>query len=109
VVETTHFNGKRGWFGAPQFDGDDLKRPDENMRVTERFTRTGPDTLLYQFTVDDPVIYTRPWSGEVEMQAIKGPILEYACHEANQSMELILGGARADEKAAAEAAQKKSQ
>ena len=109
IVETTHFNGKRGWFGLAQFNGDDLKRPDENMRVIERFTRTAPDVLLYQFTVDDPFIYTRPWSGEVAMQQFEGPILEYACHEANQSLELILGGARADEKAAAEAAQKKPQ
>jgi hypothetical protein len=110
VVETTHFNGQRGWFGASgQFDGDDLKRPDENMRVSERFTRTGPNTLLYQFTVEDPVIYTKPWSGEIEMRAFEGPILEYACQEANQSLELILGGARADERAATKAAQKKSQ
>ena len=109
VVETTNFNGKRGYFGPLLFNGDDLKRHDEQMRVLERFTRTAPDILLYQFTVNDPGTYTKPWSGEIEMQAQKGPIVEYACHEGNQAMELILGGARADEKAAAEGAPKKAQ
>ena len=79
------------------------------MRVIERFTRTAPDILLYQFTVNDPGTYTKAWSGEIEMQALKGPIIEYACHEGNQAMGLILKGARTEEKAAAEAARKKSQ
>lgn len=104
VVETKNFNGKRGWLGGPQFNGDDLKRPDENMTVTERFTRTAPDLLLYQFTVNDPVIFSQPWSGEITMRPFDEPILEYACHEANQALTLILSGARADERAAAEAA-----
>jgi hypothetical protein len=90
-----------------QFDGNDLKRPDQNMRVVERLTRTGADTLLYQFTIIDPDIYTKPWSGEIEMQAQKSPLVEYACIEGDQGMQLIMQGARADEKAAAEAAQKK--
>ena len=109
VVETTNFNGKRGYFGPILFNGDDLKRHDEQMSVIERFTRNAPDILLYRFTVNDPGTYTKPWSGEIEMQALKGPLVEYACHEGDQAMELILKGARADEKAAAEAAQKKSQ
>ena len=111
VVETTNFNGKRGYFGRLLFNGDDLKRHDEQMSVIERFTRTAPDILLYQFTVNDPGTYTKPWSGEIEMHTLKGPspIVEYACHEGDQAMELILKGARAEEKAAAEAAQKKSQ
>ena len=70
------------------------------MKVIERFTRTGKDTLLYQFTVIDPGTYTRPWSGEIPMQAIEGPIYEYACHEGNIAMYDILAGAR---KAEAEA------
>lgn len=104
VVETTNFNGKRGHFGPILFNGDDLKRHDEKMTVIERFTRTTPDLLLYQFTVNDPGTYTTPWSGEILMRSIEGPILEYACHEGNQAMTLILSGARADERAAAEAA-----
>jgi len=100
VVETTNFNGKRGWFGAPQFDGNDLKRPDEKMTVVERFTRTAPGILLYQFTVTDPGIYTQPWSGEIPMTAFEGPVYEYACHEGNYALPLILSGARTEEKEA---------
>ena len=109
VVETINFNGRRGWFEKSGTEGGGEKRPDQKMKVIERFTRTAPDVLLYGFTVDAPDIYTKPWSGEIEMQALTGQIVEYACHEGDQAMELILKGARADEKAAAEAAQKKSQ
>jgi len=108
VVETINFNGKRGWFGTPTTEGGGERRPDQKMKVTERFSRIGPEVLRYQFTVDDPGIYTKPWSGEIDMQPLKGSMVEYACLEGDQGMELILKGARADEKAAAEAAQKKS-
>ena len=83
VVETINFNGKRGWFGTPMVEGGGGKRPDAKMRVIERFTRTAPDILLYQFTVDDPGIYTKPWSGEIPMRMSKDPVYEYACHEGN--------------------------
>ena len=109
VVETINFNGKRGWFEKSGTEAGGEKRPDQNMKVIERFTRTAPEVLLYQFTVNAPDIYTKPWSGEIEMQALKAPMVEYACLEGDQGMQLILKGARADEKAAAEAAQKKSQ
>ena len=56
---------------------------------------------IYQFTVDDPGMFTKPWSGEIPMQAVQGPIYEYACHEGNYGMPLILTGARADEAKAA--------
>lgn len=97
VVETINFNGRRGWFGTPMTEGGGGKRPDQKMKVTERFTRTAPDILLYQFTVDDPGMFTQPWSGEIPMRAVKGPIYEYACHEGNYAMEGILAGARAEE------------
>ncbi len=104
VVETNNFNGKRGWFGTPMTEGGGGKRPDAKMRVVERFTRTAPDILLYQFTIDDPGIFTKPWSGEIPMKSTGGPVYEYACHEANYSMVDILSGARAEEREAAEAA-----
>ncbi|HEY8572199.1 hypothetical protein [Phenylobacterium sp.] len=66
--------------------------------VTERFTRIAKDELLYQFTVDDPVHYTQPWSGEYSFKPAKGQIYEYACHEGNYSMEGILRGARIAER-----------
>ena len=74
------------------------KRPDEKMRVIERFTRTAPDILLYQFTVDDPATYAKPWSGEIPMRSTKWPIYEYGCHEANYAMVNILSGARTEER-----------
>jgi len=98
VVETTTFNGRRGWWGVPMTEGGGAHRPDARMKVTERFSRTAPDILLYQFTVDDPGMYTKPWSGEIPMKAISGPVYEYACHEGNYGMPLILSGARSDEK-----------
>ena len=102
VVETINFNGKRGWFGTPMTEGGGGRRPDAKMRVIERFTRTAPDILLYQFTIDDPGTYTQPWSGEIPMRLFSGPVYEYACHEGNYGMQLILSGARSDEKNAAE-------
>jgi hypothetical protein len=68
--------------------------------VTERFTRTAPDILLYQFTVNAPDMYTAPWSGEIPMRSFAGPVYEYGCHEGNYGMGLILSGARAEEKKA---------
>ncbi|MEO8053080.1 MAG: hypothetical protein ABI833_21950, partial [Acidobacteriota bacterium] len=109
VVKTMSFNGKRGLFSTQlKFNGDDLKRRDEKMRVIERFTRTAPDMLLYQFTVIDPGTYATPWSGELVMRSFSGPVYEYACHEGNYGMELILAGARAKEKEATDAVAKGS-
>src|SRR4051812_20155148 len=83
VVETTNFTDRRPFRGS----GD-------HLHVTERFTRYDKDTLLYQFTVDDPESFTRPWSGEIPMKKIEGPIFEYACHEGNYSMAYILSAER---------------
>ena len=73
------------------------------MHLTERFTRTGPDALLYEFTVDDPDTWTKPWTAAVPTSRIDVPVYEYACHEGNYAMIGILAGARADEKARADA------
>jgi hypothetical protein len=87
VVDTTNFTDKTNFRGSG-----------EHLRVTERFTRVDEGTLLYQFTVDDPQSFTRPWSGEIPMKKVDGPLFEYACHEGNSSMENILRAARAEEK-----------
>jgi hypothetical protein len=97
VVETTNFTNKTGFQGSS-----------ENMRLVERFTRTSEDTILYQFTVDDPATWTRPWSAELPMQKTIGPIFEHACHEGNRGLYNTLAGARAEEKKAAEATAGKS-
>ena len=74
----------------------------QNLRFVERFTRTGEDTIDYQFTVADPTVYTSPWTASVPMARFEGPIFEYACHEGNYGLAGILRGARMDDKLAAE-------
>ena len=77
-----------------------LRAPlDENLRLTERFRRQDSDTLLYQFTIDDPTVWTRPWTAQIPMTKADGYIYEYACHEGNYGMYGILKGARAEEAA----------
>ena len=98
VVESTNFksNGKNR-FGVT-YDG----MTDDNLRIVERFTRTDPTTIMYQATIDDPTVYTRPWTVELSMRARSTVLYEYACHEGNYGLPGILSGARAEERAAAE-------
>ena len=91
VIDTTNFIGKGDFLGA-----------DENLHLTERLTRTDPQTILYEFTVDDPTAFTRPWSGEIPMRQTQEQLFKYECHEGNYTMTGVLGGARAEEKRAAE-------
>ncbi|MFL5294911.1 MAG: hypothetical protein ACJ798_00885 [Phenylobacterium sp.] len=93
VVETTNFPPReslRGLGGSAHFMS-------EAAKVTERFTRVSPTQILYAFTVDDPAVFTRPWKGEMALNAGKGPIYEYACHEGDRSLAGILAGARVAE------------
>jgi hypothetical protein len=71
---------------------------DENLHLTESFTLLDEKTLLYKYTVDDPTIFTKPWSGQLYMARSEDQIYEYACHEGNYAMPAILGGARLEEK-----------
>jgi len=87
VVETTNFSDKTRFRGA-----------DENLRLTERFTRTAPDMIMYEFTVNDPTAFTKPWTAQIPMTQTQGPIYEYACHEGNYALADVLAGARAQEK-----------
>ena len=98
VVETTNLKGAfiRRW-NRPE---NSLARGDlsDAARVVERFTRLGPDTLDYEFSVDDPGTWTRPWSGSLPMKRTEGPIFEFACHEGNHGLMNILAGSRAEER-----------
>ena len=95
VVETTNFRfNEQSRFGV-QYD---YGMTDENLKVVERFTRTGPTTLTYRATVLDPTVYTVPWTIELPMQKTNDPVFEYACHEGNYGLAGILSGARAEEK-----------
>jgi hypothetical protein len=67
------------------------------FRLMERFTRTGEDTIVHTYTVEDPTTWPRPWSVEMPMHRIKGPMLEYACNENNVDAFTTLRNARAQE------------
>ena len=90
VVDTTNFTDKTQFRGSG-----------ENLRVTERFTRTGANTILYRFTIEDPSTWDRPWTGEYPWVASSEPIYEYACHEGNYALPGVLRGARRAEADAA--------
>jgi hypothetical protein len=75
-----------------------LQVTDKDMHLVERFKRVDADTLLYEYTVDDPTVWTKPWSVSLPMQRTQDLIYEYACHEGNYAMPHILSGTRADEK-----------
>jgi protocatechuate 3,4-dioxygenase beta subunit len=89
VVETTNFRGEAGYYGR--------EIPDANPRVIERYTRIGPDTILWEVTTESSS-FTRPFTYEVQLKRTKGPMFEFACHEGNRSMANILAGARATER-----------
>ena len=70
----------------------------EEAEVTERFTRTGTNEILYQFEVNDKKAYRETWKGEMPLRSTNSKMYEYACHEGNYAMANILAGARAEEK-----------
>jgi hypothetical protein len=70
---------------------------DEHLHLTERFTRVREDTVLYEFTIDDPTIWTRPWTVAVPLTKTQSNLYEYACHEGNYTMKNSLSAARAEE------------
>jgi hypothetical protein len=87
VVETTNFTDKTNVRGSG-----------EGLRLVERFTRADANTLLYEFTLDDPASFTKPWSAVLPMAKTDDRIYEYACHEGNYALTGILRGARAGER-----------
>lgn len=97
VVETANFTfNRQSRFGVGYLNG----LSDGNLRIVERFTRTNATTLLYQATIEDPTVFSRPWTIEIPMERSAGPMFEVACHEGNYGMANILSGYRAEEAAA---------
>ena len=94
VVDTTNFTDLSPFEDA------------QNLHVVERLTRVDDDSILYQFTVEDPGMWTKPWSGELPITKIQGQLYEYACHEANYGLMNTLRGARVTEAEAAKKAAK---
>jgi hypothetical protein len=89
VVETRNFTDKINTFRGAGTGA--------TMQLTERFTRVGPDRVDYQFTINDPATYTKPFTALVPMVRADGELFEYACHEGNYGMANILSGARQEE------------
>ena len=88
VVDTTNFNDQMASLGTS-----------EKLHVIESFSRIDAKTLLYKATIDDPAMFTKPWTVEYPFAATSQPIFEYACHEGNYSLPDILAGARKSERA----------
>ena len=88
VVDTVNFQRETSLRGSTA-----------TTHLVERFTRVDADTLRYEFTVEDPNTWTRPWTAALFMKKTEGPMFEYACHEGNFAMSHILSGARASERA----------
>lgn len=86
VVETTNFTDKTTFRGS-----------DQNLRVVERFTLDGPDALRYEYTIDDPTAFTRPWTAAFTMTRSHEAMYEFACHEGNYGIQNALRTARHEE------------
>jgi hypothetical protein len=89
VIETKGFKGETSFRGSGP-----------NLHLIEKFTRTDKDTLVYQFTANDPSTWVRPWTAEIPLRRTDDQIFEYACHEANYGMTNLLQGARTVEREA---------
>jgi hypothetical protein len=87
VIDTTNFLRETSFRGSSA-----------NLHLVERLTRVDANTLLYEFTVDDPKTWTKPWTAAVPMTRVNTPVYEYACHEGNYALRNILSGARAAER-----------
>ena len=95
VVDSTNFTDRTGLGG----NGGGSSHT-ENLHLVERFTPSGAGTIHYEFTVDDPATYTRPWKAALDLTTKSGyrMIYEYACHEGNYGLANMLSAARADER-----------
>ena len=95
VVETTNLSLQQPIRGVT---------PSSEGKVTERFTRVDEETILYEFTVEDPERFTEPWGGQIPISRLHAQLYEYACHEGNYSLQGVLSGARYQERMEAQGA-----
>ena len=84
VVETTNFDRDLQLIGASR----------DARQLVERFTRVSPGVMAYEYTIDDPTMWERPWTAIQTLRKTDASIFEYACHEGNYSVPNMLGGAR---------------
>ena len=99
VVETGNQKTNRFFYGVQMLNS----VMSDQFSVVERFTRTAPDRIRYEATIDDPAVFTAPWSVEIFMHPQEGPLVEFACHEGNYGLTGMLSAAREEERRAAEA------
>jgi hypothetical protein len=92
VIDTTNFSPKSDFMGSHQ-----------NLRLTEKLTRVSRDVLNYEFTVNDPTMWTAPWTAMIPLKHKNEAMYEYACHEGNQAIPNMLQGHRFEEREAAAA------
>jgi hypothetical protein len=100
VVDVTNFNGK-GWIATNGAAGRirGVEQSD-SLHAVERFTLTDRNTIDYRVTIDDPKVYTRPWTASIPLNRDESyQMYEYACHEGNQAVEHILRGGRVQDAA----------
>ena len=97
IVDTTNFSDATPFRGPPATARQDIFSS-RDLHVVERFTRTDANSIVYQFTVEDPSTWIKPWSGEMLIRKWDGPIFEYACHEGNYGLGFILSAARVQER-----------
>ena len=95
VVDTTNFTDKTGSFSTSFVSWGSA----DGLHLRERFTRVDAETVTYEFTVEDPATFTRPFTGRFPLNRTDKPLFEYACHEGNHGMANMLSGARAEERA----------
>jgi hypothetical protein len=90
VIDTTNFSPKSDFMGSH-----------DALRLTERLTRVSQDVLNYEFTVNDPTVWTKPWTAMIPLKHKNELLYEYACHEGNQAIPNMLSGHRFEEREAA--------
>jgi hypothetical protein len=95
IVDTTNFSPKSDFMGSH-----------ENLHLIEKFTRVSAEVLNYEFTVDDPTMWTAPWTAMIPLKLKNELIFEFACHEGNAAMANMLRGHRYEERQAAKTSTK---
>ena len=99
VVETTNFYSSRELGGRVNlWEYTNVGADETTARLVERFTRVDRDTVTYEFTLDDPGTWTKPWSAALSLTEIDEGLFEYACHEGNYAMANMLRVARAQDR-----------
>ena len=95
VIETTNIHPEQRMLSISM--GAEF-HPSEEILVTERLVRVADDKIHYEFTIEDPIMFTAPIRGQVPFNRLDGLLYEYACHEGNYALENVLRGARAQER-----------